>query len=112
MPETNIFVKEIALNWTDMWEYIYNRSDIALDNYTRYFYILLSNLTVEELIVLNKQESIKKFLEELTELKDLVEVDNKKLQQLITKLDIKFYNLSNSILNLSLIHISEPTRRS
>ena len=99
LPETNIFVKEIALNWTDMWEYIYNRSDIALDNYTRYFYILLSNLTVEELIVLNKQESIKKFLEELTELKDLVEVDNKKLQQLITKLDIKFYNLSNSILN-------------
>jgi len=99
LPETNIFVKEIAMNWVDIWEYIYNRSDIALDNYIRYFYILLYNLSVEELVSLNKKESIKKFLEDLTELKDLVRNDNEKLQLLITKLDVKFYNLSSPISN-------------
>ena len=99
LPETNIFVKEISMNWVDIWEYIYNRSDIALDNYIRYFYILLYNLSVEELVSLNKKESIKIFLEDLTELKDLVRNDNEKLQLLITKLDVKFYNLSRPISN-------------
>ncbi|MEN4053903.1 hypothetical protein [Sulfurimonas sp. NWX79] len=102
LPETNIFIKEIALNWSDIWEYIYERSNIALDNYTRYFYILLYNLSEEELVALNKKDSIKKFLEELTELKDLVKKDNQKLQLLITNLDVKFYKLSNPISNRSL----------
>lgn len=99
LPEMNSFISEISHHWTGVWQYLYDDSPIAHRNLEKYFYLFLYNLNTEQLAKINENNTLAKFISCLTSLKDLVAEDNKKFQQLISALDIKFCSLVESISN-------------
>lgn len=99
LPEINSFISEISHHWTGVWQYFYDDSPIAHRNLEKYFYLFLYNLNTEQLVKINENNTLAKFISNLTSLKDLVAEDNKKFQQLISALDIKFCSLVESISN-------------
>ena len=102
LPEQNIFIVEITEKWKNIWSYIYTNDDFNLEQKEDYFYLLLYNLSADQIISLNHENSLKQFLENLTKLKDLVGEDNDKMKIIIKELDINFYNLSEPITNTPL----------
>jgi len=99
LPEMNLFISEISRHWAGVWQYFYDDAPISHRNLEKYFYLFLYNLNTEQLVKINENNTLAKFISNLSSLKDLTMEDNEKFQQLISALDIKFYNLVESISN-------------
>lgn len=102
LPEYNKFIVEITKNWIVFWKFIYINDDLTIEQKEELFYQLFFNLSVEQLMSLNIDNSLKEYIENFTKLRDLVDEDNRKMKELISSLDIRFYNLSEPISNIPL----------
>jgi len=85
--EKKLFIKQ--LTWDGLWSYIYKELSIKEQN--KYFKLLFNGLEVERLVELD----ISSYLSKQTVLPKYTEEDNKKCQELISKLNIEFEYIKN-----------------
>lgn len=102
LPQQNNFIKEITEKWKGIWNNIYVNDEFSIEQKEIYFYSLLYNLSAQQIISLDLNNTLKQFLENLKKLKDLVGEDNDKMKIIIDKLNINFYELSEPITNIPL----------
>ncbi len=102
LPQQNNFIKEITEKWKGIWNNIYVNDEFSIEQKEIYFYSLLYNLSAQQILSLDLNNTLKQFLENLKKLKDLVGEDNDKMKIIIDKLNINFYELSEPITNIPL----------
>ena len=102
LPQQNNFIKEITEKWKGIWNNIYVNDEFSIEQKEIYFYSILYNLSAQQIISLDLNNTLKQFLENLKKLKDLVGEDNDKMKIIIDKLNINFYELSEPITNIPL----------
>jgi hypothetical protein len=101
LPMVNNFITEIVSYWDNFWTHIID-NDFSSQDIEDYFYLLLYNVSSEKIEHLNKDNNLKKYIENLTKLRDLETQGNNSFKALIKLLDIKFNNLNEPITNTPL----------
>ena len=85
------FIEGLIRYYPSILKYIILNSEFSEENKEKYFYILLDNLEVENILKLNIDDSLKNYIESQTEFYNIPhEVFNKKLEEIIENLNIKF----------------------
>lgn len=85
------FINGLVRLYPSIWKYIILNSEFSEENKEKYFYILLDNLEVENILKLNIDDSLKNYIESQTKFYNIPhEVFNKKLEEIIENLNIKF----------------------
>lgn len=93
--EPKKFIEEIAQRWKKIWLYISREAQLTEDKKDEYFKIFFENLSVENLKLLNIEDSMKDYLESKQQLSKLSSTDNKKFQELMKKLNVEYKNIEN-----------------
>ncbi len=89
------FIEEIMKKWIKIWFYIYKESNLTEEKKDKYFKIFFEVLSINDLIKLNIENSIKYFIESKQSL--LFNDTNKKFQELIKKIGVKYKYLENPV---------------
>ena len=85
--EKKLFI--VQLTWDGLWSYIYK--ELSTKEQNKYFKFLFNNLEIERLVELDMSS----YLSKQTVLPKYTEKDNKKCQELISKLNIEFEYIKN-----------------
>jgi hypothetical protein len=85
----NAFIQGIAKYYPSIWQYIVNNK--TDEEKSKYFYMLLDNLELENILTLNINDTLKNYMKVQTEFYHIPsEGFNNKLKDVIKKLDIRF----------------------
>lgn len=85
------FIKGLVRYYPSIWKYVILNSEFSEENKEKYFYILLDNLEVENILALNIENTLKNYIELQTEFYNIPnEAFSKKLEKIIESLNIKF----------------------
>ncbi len=85
------FLERIVRYYPSIWEYLVTSDNFTLEEQEKYFYKLIDNLKLEDILRLNVEDSLKDYIKSKTEFYHIPhEAFNKKLEQVIKSLDIKF----------------------
>lgn len=85
------FINGLVRLYPSIWKYIILNSEFSEENKEKYFYILLDNLEVENILKLNIDNTLKSYIESQTEFYDIPNEEFcKKLESVIKSLKIKF----------------------
>jgi len=85
------FIQE--LQWSNLWRYIHN--NFSLNKQDEYFELIFKALSVEEMIELNIDNTLKDYIEAQTILPIFSGDEHRKFIELINSLDIKFKKIDN-----------------
>ncbi|WP_424686209.1 MAG: hypothetical protein ACNI3H_14820 [Halarcobacter ebronensis] len=91
--QTNLmkFINGLVRYFPSIWKHIVSNSEFSEENKEKYFYILLDNLEVENILKLNVDNTLKSYIELQTEFYHIPNEDFcKKLESVIKSLKIKF----------------------